>query len=589
VVATVDPSPGLHAGFTDYREMLARVSCDAVLVATPPSLHRAAALDALAAGCHVLLEKPIAANLEDALAIRDAAREAGRICAVGFNQRCHAKLIQLRARIARGELGTLRTLRVTWTTGSGHSARAWLGRREEGGGALLDLGSHQLDLWRFLAGSEPIEVSAQSESVLLDDESAQLEAVFAGGLTATARLSLVSGDEYEIEVAGSLGRAVIRPYGRAFRASYDGQWRAFAKAIREGAAPAATADDGIASLGPLLEVASRLPRAPRAARAETRYPLSVIASTPSGYGALRTTVAHLRRQTAVGQIELVLVGPTDEDLQCPEVDVAAFAAVERVAVGPVRSIAHANASGVMRAHGRIVALSEDHCFPEPGWAAALLRAHDGPWAAVGPVVRNANPDTLVSWADFLIGYGPWMDPMPAHSPPFLPGHNSSYKRDLLLDLGGRLTRMLEAETVLHYEWTARGLPLRIEPGARVAHVNYSRWRSWIPVQVLCGRLFGGMRAAAWPRHRQLFFAAASPLIPAVRFWRTVRSYFGGRRDPILFVRVAPVLAIGLILDGIGQMLGYLIGPGRSMEALARYEFNRVNHVRKEDRKLWLSA
>ena len=61
------------------------------------------------------------------------------------------------------------------------------------------------------------------------------------------------------------------------------------------------------------------------------------------------------------------------------------------------------------AHAPIVALAEDHCFPEPGWADALIRAHQGPWAVVGPVVRNANPATIVSWCDFVIGYGPWME------------------------------------------------------------------------------------------------------------------------------------------------------------------------------------
>lgn len=315
-------------------------------------------------------------------------------------------------------------------------------------------------------------------------------------------------------------------------------------------------------------------------------PLSAIASTATGYPALRTTIAHLRAQTAAAQMELVLVGPSLEALDHSAEDVAPFAAVQKVAVGPVRSIAYANAAGVRRAHGRVVVLTEDHCFPEPDWAAALLRAHEGPWAAVGPVVRNANPGTVVSWADFLTGYGPWMEPAPAHSPRFLPGHNSSYKRDLLLALGSRLEAMLESETVLHFEWTARGLRLLTEPAARVAHVNFSRLRSWLPVQFLWGRLFAGMRAAPWPRRRRWFYAAASPLIPAVRFWRAVRAYLQPGRSWWLLLRTAPVLALGLTLDGFGQMVGYLLGPGRSMETLARYEFNRIDHVRVEDRGLW---
>lgn len=589
IAATADSAPGLKADFQSHREMLARVACDAVLIATPPNQHLEAARDALEAGCHVLLEKPIAATLRDALAIRDAARASGRICAVGYNQRCHRGLIELRRRIARGDFGAVRSLHATWMTRSGYSARTWLGRRDEGGGALLDLGSHLMDLWRFLLEAEPIEVAARSESSLLDDESAELEARFGGGITATARLSLVAGECYEIKVAGSRGGATVRPYGRAFRASYDEQWLAFARAIRESAAPPATVDDGVAGLQAILEATRGLPTAARPEWPETRYPLSVVAATPRDYGALRTTIAHLARQSAAAQLELILVGPSDEALQCPADEVAAFAAVQRVAVGRCESVGQANASGVRHAHGRVVVFAEDHCFPEPEWAAALIRAHEGNCVAVGPVMRNANPGTTLSWADFLIGYGPWMDPSPAGPRPILPGHNSSYKRDALLALGGRLEPMLESETVLHYEWTSRGLPLWLEPDARTAHVNFSRWRTWLPVQFLAGRRFGGVRAGAWPRPRQLFYAAASPLIPAVRFWRAARSYLRSGRPPLLFVRVAPVLAIGLLLDGVGQFCGYLWGPGNSAEALSKYEYNRIEHVRERDRDLWRSA
>jgi hypothetical protein len=147
---------------------------------------------------------------------------------------------------------------------------------------------------------------------------------------------------------------------------------------------------------------------------------------------------------------------------------------------------------------------------------------------------------------------------------------------------------MEAETVLHMEWSAQGRRLLVEPQARTRHVNYSLWSSWIPVQLLAGRLFGGMRSASWPRGRRLFYAAASPLIPAVRFWRCMREFLKPGRSRRRFFRAAPALAFGLALDGIGQFLGYLLGAGDSMERLSRYEFNRIDHVRPEERRLWTS-
>ena len=91
----------------------------------------------------------------------------------------------------------------------------------------------------------------------------------------------------------------------------------------------------------------------------------------------------------------------------------------------------------------------------------------------GPGVVNANPGSRVSWADFIIGYGPWAEPIDTGDVPFLPGHNSSYPREVLLDYGDRLESMLEAETVLHLDLGARGHRLLLCAAARRRHVNFS--------------------------------------------------------------------------------------------------------------------
>jgi hypothetical protein len=110
----------------------------------------------------------------------------------------------------------------------------------------------------------------------------------------------------------------------------------------------------------------------------------------------------------------------------------------------------------------------------------------------------------------------------------------------------------------------------------------------VPVQLLAGRLFGGARVATWSRRRRLFYAAASPLIPAVRLWRTVRAYARPGRSLGRLLRTSPALVAGLALDGAGQCLGYLLGPGDAMARLSRYEFNRIDHVQDSERALWIS-
>jgi len=314
--------------------------------------------------------------------------------------------------------------------------------------------------------------------------------------------------------------------------------------------------------------------------------LSVVLATPDDYQTIRRTVSHLLAQTAAGSLELVIVARS-ASLRLPPADRArlrgTFAGVQVVEVDEIRSVGRANAAGVRRATAPVVALAEDHCFPEPGWAERLIAAHRGPWAAVGPVVRNANPGSAVSWADFFIGYGPWLHPQQPREAEFLPGHNTSYKREVLLACGPHLERLLEAETVLHWQLRAEGQRLFLEPGAITAHTNFSLWRSWLPVQYLAGRVFAGARVRSMPPWGRLLFAAGSPLIPWLRLWRLWRAA-GTREQRARFLGCLHALVIGLLLDGAGQFVGYVAGSGRATDRIARYEFHRFRHIRAQDRQ-----
>jgi len=320
---------------------------------------------------------------------------------------------------------------------------------------------------------------------------------------------------------------------------------------------------------------------------QTTPAMSIVLATSGDLSEIAATVHHLSRQTIVGSLELILVARATRALQAQEQAFRSFWGHRVIAVGPKVSVGAANAAGVRAARGAVVALAEDHCFPEPGWAKALLDGHDAPEvAAVGPVMRNANPGTLVSWCDFLIGYGPWLAPGVAGDYPFLPGHNSSYRRDVLLELNGRLEELMAVETVLHMHLRERGYRLVLAPGARAAHTNFALLRSWIPVQYHCGRAFAAERARSWRTAKRLLFALGSPLIPWVRLTRALRQLRSAETPRPSVSRVVPLLLLGLTLDGFGQLVGCLIGEGGSPQRLARYEFRRVDHVPERDRRLW---
>jgi GT2 family glycosyltransferase len=314
--------------------------------------------------------------------------------------------------------------------------------------------------------------------------------------------------------------------------------------------------------------------------------MSVILITPDRYQTIRKTIRHLRAQGARDRLEVVVVAPSIDSLDLDEKELQDLLCFRVVEVGPIQSIGSAYAAGIRGACAPVVALAEDHSYPAPDWAEALIQAHEQPWAAVGPLVRNGNPGSMVGWADLLIAYGPWLEPAPAGEMDHLPGHNSSYKRAHLLAYGAELEFMLEAESVLHWDLRLKGYRLYLEPRAKTSHVNFTRLSSWISAQFQSGRMFAAFRARNehWSLARRLFFTLAAPLIPVVRLRRILRELRRPGRPSHLVLRVMPALLVGLTADGAGQMLGYGLGVGTALQKLAYFEFHRYRHLRKDDRR-----
>jgi predicted dehydrogenase len=152
---------GHAATYTEWRQLIARESPDAVFVCTPPLAHREVAVAALDQGIHVYLEKPIARGLEDARAIVNAAADSAAVCAVGYQWRAVEVLDDLREALEGQELGLLIGIGVGPT-----KSRPWFLDRSQGGGNLLERASHHIDLQRALGG-EVVAVQAAASAVLL--------------------------------------------------------------------------------------------------------------------------------------------------------------------------------------------------------------------------------------------------------------------------------------------------------------------------------------------------------------------------------------------------------------------------------------
>jgi GT2 family glycosyltransferase len=309
--------------------------------------------------------------------------------------------------------------------------------------------------------------------------------------------------------------------------------------------------------------------------------LSVILLTPDRFATIAKTLRHLAAQTVAAQLEILIVGPR-RDLEVDETALQHFHSHSVVETGPMMSTARARAAGVRAASAPIVVFAEDHSYPAPDWAETLINRHQENWAAVGPAIANANPRTVTSWANLLIEYSEWLHACPKGERDHLPGHNSSYKRSLLLEYGDRLEHMLDAESVLHWDLRRRGYRLYLDGAARTFHENFSKPLPCIALRFNGGRLFAAARSHRWPAWRRAVYAFGSPLIPFVRFARIVRRLLAPGRPRHLVLRLSAALMCGLIFDGAGELIGYIFGAGDAMATLSDMEFHRERYLDEHD-------
>lgn len=143
--------------------LAARSDVDAVLICTPDYAHREPAEVCFGAGMHCLVEKPLATTPEDAAAICQAARAAGKILHLGFVLRYDPLAIRVRELLAAGAIGKLIAANVHEAVGWFHGStymRRWNRFRAQSGDMLLHKGCHTLDIINFMTGAYPTKVAA---------------------------------------------------------------------------------------------------------------------------------------------------------------------------------------------------------------------------------------------------------------------------------------------------------------------------------------------------------------------------------------------------------------------------------------------
>lgn len=153
---------GVKQVYTDYRDVLNIEGLDAVDICTPNYMHSVIAVAALEKGINVFCEKPDAVNVEEAQKMKAAAEKSGKTLMVMRNNRYRATSSYLKKYIEEGKMGDIYAARCGWVRRRGIPGRGgWFTTKEQsGGGPLIDLGVHMIDLAIWLMGNpRPVAVS----------------------------------------------------------------------------------------------------------------------------------------------------------------------------------------------------------------------------------------------------------------------------------------------------------------------------------------------------------------------------------------------------------------------------------------------
>ena len=253
-----------------YDDLLADPEVDAVYNPLPNSLHAPWTLKAIAAGKHVLCEKPFTANAREAEQVAAAARGSGLVVMEAFHYRYHPLADRMREVVESGELGTVRHVETEMCVPLVLKGDIRY-RLDLAGGATMDVGTYAIHLMRFLAGAEPEVIAARARlSSPGVDRWMQADYRFADGRTGRTTCSLFSaallkigarvvGDAGEMRVLNPIGahyyhRLTVRTSDGRTRervgtgSTYLHQLRAFCAAVIEGAPVLTPPDDAVANM-----------------------------------------------------------------------------------------------------------------------------------------------------------------------------------------------------------------------------------------------------------------------------------------------------------------------------------------------------
>jgi xylose dehydrogenase (NAD/NADP) len=205
---------GIPKFYGSYEALLADPDIDAIYIPLPNHLHKEWTVAAAQAGKHILCEKPLAMNAQEAQEMVDACKDAGVHLAEAFMYRHHPRIARVKEIVASGEIGELRAIRGVFTYNGAANKGDIRQVKEWGGGGLFDVGCYPLSAARFIMGVEPEAVTV---SALFSHEHDDVDMMasglveFPGNVALTFDCGMWAVFRNELEIVGTDGTILLKP------------------------------------------------------------------------------------------------------------------------------------------------------------------------------------------------------------------------------------------------------------------------------------------------------------------------------------------------------------------------------------------
>ncbi len=289
--------------------------------------------------------------------------------------------------------------------------------------------------------------------------------------------------------------------------------------------------------------------------------ISVVIASKVGAPFIDDCIESLANQENAPPHEIIMVDCHGEETR--KRIASRFPSVHLIAQDPPRSVPDLRRTGVQAATGEIIAILEEHCLAAGDWMATIAAAHAGPCVAVGGTVLDCNYSRLRDWITYFTEYNAYMPPVPSGQVSSLPGNNIAFKRESLQKHLAELTQGYW-EAYLYAKLYEEKAILLSEPKMAVVHRGPFDYGYYLHQRYLFSRAFAGARRVVLPLSRRIIYAIASPVLPALLLGRMAARVWKKKCHVAKFVECIPLLVPVTVVYILGELAGYLFGPGDSL-------------------------